>query len=318
MSSSRRYVTCRLGEIRKLSVSLILVFLIMSFAAATSDAATLPATEQPECDAAAPPGEFEVLYHGPGKFKGRGEFLRIMLEDKGVPYRNTDEGMYGPHGLMDAFRGSTDAIDAAGTDGPAAVLFPPALRHRPADGSPEVLVNQVGACVIYLGDVLDYAPATAAERARATCVLLNALDYLSEGRASFHPVDNRASYHTQEEEGNRVSKLFSQTRMLTYLHHFNRVVAQSASQSKQAAFAPVAGGPNLTYADFVLFHVLDATAHQFNSDWYEKAWDRANVPALKQYYHHIKSRPNLQAYFRSDRCARTSMLRQIEFSVSIV
>lgn len=30
--------------------------------------------------------EWTVLYHSPGKFKGRGEFLRLMLENAPIEY----------------------------------------------------------------------------------------------------------------------------------------------------------------------------------------------------------------------------------------
>jgi hypothetical protein len=33
--------------------------------------------------AISPPGEWTILYHGPTTFKGRAEFLRLMLEDSG-------------------------------------------------------------------------------------------------------------------------------------------------------------------------------------------------------------------------------------------
>ena len=245
------------------------------------------------------PPEWTVLYHGAGKFKGRGEFLRLMLEDAGVSYTNSDENLYGPTGSMDMFRGSIDAI-AADEKHPAPafpMLYPPAIWHRPPNGGEEVLINQVGACMIYLGSALGYDPASPAERARADSVLLNCLDYIADGRSSFHPVENTKSYKDQKEEGDKASKKFTEERMKKYLHHFNKVVLQYGGPQ-----TPVAGGSTLTYADFALFHVLDATAFQFNTDYYEKAWDQSNVPALKEYYGWIKARPNLKAYFASDRC----------------
>lgn len=246
--------------------------------------------------------EWTICYHsGPNgtTLKGRAEFLRLLFEDSCTPYHSSHENLYGPKGMMDCFRGSVDAIAASALDDsfPYPVLFPPALWHRPKDDE-EVLVNQVGACVIYLGDKLGYAPKSVAEKARANSIMLNTLDYISEGRKSFHPVENHMSYKDQKEEGDKVSKQFSETRMLTFLHHFNKLVVRNKSSSK-----PIAGGDDVTYADFCLFHVLDATKSQFNSEFYEHAWDNANVPELKDYYNWMKERPNLQAYFLSDRCA---------------
>ena len=50
------------------------------------------------------------------------------------------------------------------------------------------MINQVGACMQCIGRILGYFPNTPAEEARANCILLNATDYISEGRMSFHPV----------------------------------------------------------------------------------------------------------------------------------
>eukprot|EP00980_Cylindrotheca_fusiformis_P015498 scaffold4382_cov83-Cylindrotheca_fusiformis.AAC.2 len=69
--------------------------------------------------------------------------------------------------------------------------------------------------------------------------------------------------------------------------------------------SPVAGGADVTYAEFVLFHVLDATVMaEFNNEKYDKAWDKQNVDGLKAYYAWMKSRPILMAYMESDRPGR--------------
>ena len=252
--------------------------------------------------------EWTILYHSPGTFKGRGEFLRLMLEDAGVAYSDSGDNIYGPTGAMDMFRGTIDAIDVIDkSTQPFPLLFPPALWHRPSGGGDEIMVNQVAACVEYLGESLGYAPKTMQERARAMSITLNALDYIGDGRMSFHPVDNHMSYKDQKEEGDKKSKEFSKDRMLKYLHHFNKVVTLAGPKN------PVAGGSGVTFADFCLFHVLDATVHQFNTDFYEHAWDTAKLPALKEFYEHFKLRPNLQAYWKSDRAAREYTSRRHVF-----
>jgi glutathione S-transferase len=244
-----------------------------------------------------PPAEWTVLYHGSGNFKGRGEFLRLMLEDKCISFVESGENLYGPTGMMDCFRGSAQAVlEPQAVELPFPVFFPPGLWHRPGNGQEDVLINQVGAAMIYLGDQLGYAPSSSAERARATSVLLNALDYIAEGRRSFHPVENNMSYHNQKEEGDRESKIFSQTRMGIWLAHFEKTVQKFGGPE-----TPVVGGKHITFADFALMHVLDATVSQFNTEFYDMAWDQQSVPALKKYLAWMKTRPNLQAYWKSDR-----------------
>jgi glutathione S-transferase len=246
------------------------------------------------------PKEWTIIYHGAAKtFKGRAEFLRLILEDAGAEYEVSGDNLYGPTGMMDCFRGSAEAVAVDGSVPlPNPVFFPPAIWHRPKDNVDAVVINQVGACVMYIGEQLGYAPQSAKERALADMITMNAIDYIAEGRSSFHPVKNSMSYSDQKEEGDKASKEFTKTRMPIWLAHFEKTVKVHGAKS------PVAGGPKVTYADFVLFHVLDATIAQFNNEKYENAWDKQNIDSLKEYYAWMKSRPNLKAYFESDRVAR--------------
>jgi glutathione S-transferase len=173
-------------------------------------------------EASNPPPEWTIIYHGQVSFKGRGEFLRLMLEDKGVPYVNSAKNLYGPIGFMDCFRGDAKAV-ASLDDTPFPVFFPPAIWHRPPNGE-EVFINEVSACMVYIGEVLGYGPVTPAERGRAESVMANAIDYIAERRRSFHPVKDSMSYNEQKEEGNRLSKEFATKRMLLWLAHFDKVV----------------------------------------------------------------------------------------------
>jgi glutathione S-transferase len=250
----------------------------------------------------APEGvEWVVLYHiaPPAKaFKGRAEFLKLLFEDANVPYHFTNKNLYGPEGWMDMFRdpqkkghGEEVKLDTA----PFPCMYPPALWHKPAggDGEEGVFINQVSACMAYIGGQLGYGPGSASERAKADCITANAIDYIAAGRSSFHPVEDGASYWGQQEEGDRVSKLWAQSKMRVWLQHFEKVVKRAGGKS-------LAGG-SLTYADFAVFHVLDATEAQFNNEKYEFAWDKEDIPACKAWKASFEQRPNLKAYFASDR-----------------
>lgn len=57
-------------------------------------------------------------------------------------------------------------------------------------------------------------------------------------------------------------------------------------------------GDKLTYVDLALLHVLRATQSQF-SEAFEKNDD---IPILKAFLERMSARPNLAAYFKSDRC----------------
>ena len=242
-----------------------------------------------------------VLYHiapPESAFKGRAEFLKIMLEDAAVDYHFTNKDLYGPDGYCDMFRdpakkGNGDEVkpDTA----PFPVVYPPVLWHRPGRGEEEdVMINQVSACMAYLGAQLGYRPSSAAARARADCITANAVDYIASGRSSFHPVEDGASFHTQKDEGESCSKLWAASKMGVWLQHFEKVI-------KRAGGKPLAGGEGLTCADFAVFHVLDATEAQFNNEAYGRPWDSADIPASKAFKLAMEARPNLAAYFASER-----------------
>ena len=71
------------------------------------------------------------------------------------------------------FRGDADQV-AALDNAPYPTVFPPMIWHRPPAGSggEEVLVNQTGACMAYIGSQIGYGPASDVERARMDCIMV--------------------------------------------------------------------------------------------------------------------------------------------------
>ena len=57
-------------------------------------------------------------------------------------------------------------------------------------------------------------------------------------------------------------------------------------------------GKKLTYVDLALLHVLRAAESQFPDTWKELD----TIPLLKAFKDRMSARPNLAAYFKSDRC----------------
>jgi hypothetical protein len=133
--------------------------------------------------------EWTVLYHiapPESAFKGRGEFLKLMFEDAQMDYHFTNQGIYGPQGYCDMFRdpakkGNGDEVKPISA--PFPVMYPPVLWHRPGpatgesavtegepEGGEEVMINQVSACMAYIGGQLGYRPSSEPERARADCI----------------------------------------------------------------------------------------------------------------------------------------------------
>lgn len=243
-----------------------------------------------------------LIYHEV-PFKGRAEFIRLILEDAGVAYAESSANLYGPDGICDAFRatgsGSEGLVGGAHLNVAAdiavwPVMFPPILHHRP-DGEEEVFINQVPAIMRYIADRLGYLPETPPQRAKADQIMLNANDLMAEVNLAFHPIDAKASYESQKEEADRSAKAYASGRFIVWLGHFEKVVKRLCP----AGDAPLFG--KVTYIDIFLYHVLDAAEAQFSGGEFGSAWVEADVPTLKKWKLYIATRPNLVKYFESGR-----------------
>lgn len=242
--------------------------------------------------------EWTLLYHKMDPaFPGRSQAIRMLFVDAGVPFTESAQGLYGPTGICDAFRG-VDSFKAYNEKcacqqlAPYPVMAPPIIWHQPENGDPEVFINQLPAILRYVGCQLGYAPDSKnfADIAKCDKIILDVGDYISEGRSSFHPVDNGASYNEQKEEGDISSKKWSETRMLVWLHCFEKILEKRTSESGFVV------GDSVTYADIALYWLCDATVAQFDNEKYDFAWTKANIPLLKKFKEMFDNRPNIKSW----------------------
>ena len=56
-------------------------------------------------------------------------------------------------------------------------------------------------------------------------------------------------------------------------------------------------GDKLTYVDLALLQVIRNCSNQFSSDWLSM-----DLPLLKAFKDRMEARPNLEKYFKSDKC----------------
>ncbi|KAK7755807.1 hypothetical protein SLS62_002092 [Diatrype stigma] len=233
---------------------------------------------------------YELIYW-PG-IPGRGEHVRLALEEGGAAYRDTARTGTGMREV-----GAQIADDNLGDDANAPPFAPPVLRHGDA------LLWQTPAILAYLGPRLGLAPeAASAGAARVAALAMTALDGLSdEVHDCHHPIATGLYYEDQKEESLRKSKDFVANRLPKFLGYFERVL-----QGKASGDGPWLYGGRLTYADLVLFQCLDGTKFMFRKamQWAEKSGKYAHVFEL---YDAVKARPRIKEYLASDRRQGYSM-----------
>jgi len=134
--------------------------------------------------------EYELLYH-PG-IPGRGEFVRLLFEAAGVPYKDpanedppNDSGANG-YALVQAASSPESTGDE---DGNPPAFAPPALRHYGAGKNGKaLLIHQTPNIMLYLGGKLGLAGSDEAEKYWVNQVALTALDLSNEIHDSHHPL----------------------------------------------------------------------------------------------------------------------------------
>lgn len=186
---------------------------------------------------------YELIYW-PG-IPGRGEHVRLALEEGGATYTDTAQIEKG----IDQVTAQIDEGNV-GDDLNPPPFAPPILRHG------DLLISQTSNILLYLGPRLGLVPSEDDEEHpdalyKVNALALTALDGLSnEVHDCHHPIASGLYYEDQKEEAKQKSKDFVKTRLPKFLGYFERVL-----QGKASGEGPWLYGGQLTYADLVLFQV---------------------------------------------------------------
>jgi len=143
--------------------------------------------------------------------QGRGEFVRLALEEAGADYvdvarQDDDSGGIGP--MLDRLSDPAD---------PRPPLAPPFLR----DG--DVVVGQSAAILLYLGPRLGLVGASESDRIWTHQLQLTVADAVDEAHDTHHPVGVGLYYADQKPEALRRAAEFRDERIPKYLGYFERV-----------------------------------------------------------------------------------------------
>ncbi|MDF3919870.1 glutathione S-transferase [Salinicola salarius] len=220
------------------------------------------------------------LYYWPG-IPGRGEFVRLALEDAGADYVDV---------------GKQSAADGGGAGAVSEFIHGGELG-RPHFAPPvlkagDIVVSHVANILQFLGPRLGLVPEGEASRLWANGLQLTLTDFVAEIHDTHHPIGASLYYEDQQEEAKRRSVVFVQERLPKFLYYFERVLSANAGNE------PYLVGTAHSYVDLSLFQVVTGLRYAF-----PRSMERLEpeVPEVTALADRVSQRPKLAAYLTSDR-----------------
>jgi glutathione S-transferase len=221
------------------------------------------------------------LHYWPG-IQGRGEFIRLALEEAGAPYvdvaRLPEREGGGEHALLAFMEQDTHTLPP---------FAPPVLRAG------ELVIAQTANILLYLGPRLKLVPDDEAGRLAVHQLQLTLADFAAEGHDTHHPIASSLYYEDQQAEARRRAASFVAERIPKFLRYFERVLVKNAHGAGRWLV-----GAELSYADLSLAQVLWWLGHAFPN-----ALARATpeLPRCCELRDRVAERPRIAAYLASER-----------------
>jgi glutathione S-transferase len=222
---------------------------------------------------------FELFYWP--EIQGRGEFVRLALEDSGTDYIDVARGAESEGLGVPAMMALME-----GTSVPHPPFAPPFLR----DG--DVLIGQTANILLYLGGRIGLAPSDEAGRLWAHQIQLTITDLVVESYNAHHPIDEDKWFHEQKPEAIQRAEVFRETRLPKFLGWFEQVLEQNPAGPRHLV------GAAISYADLSLFQVVEALRYAFPKAMSRVLKDLPHVASLRRA---VGRRPRIKAYLESDR-----------------
>jgi glutathione S-transferase len=192
------------------------------------------------------------LYYWPS-IQGRGEYVRLALEDSGADYVDVARTARGTAAMMKMMQGSRGTPPFA----------PPFLKAG------RLVVGQTANILFYLGFRHGLAPKAEAGRLWVHQLQLTVADLVLEVHDTHHPLGPSLYYEDQRAPAKRRTEDFWKTRVPKYLGYFERLLTENGGSYLT--------GRRVTYADLSLFQIVEGLRYAFPRRM--KAFER-RIPGL--------------------------------------
>jgi glutathione S-transferase len=219
------------------------------------------------------------LYYWPS-IQGRGEFVRLTLEQAGARYRDVarEPGQRGGVAALMRFLNGRQVRRPP--------FAPPFLKAG------RLVIGQTANILQFLGPRHGLVPKDAATRLWIHELQLTMADFLVEIHDTHHPIAAGLYYVEQKKEARRRAADFLQNRAPKYLGHFERVLGTSARGQRYLT------GAKLTYADLSLFQIMAGLSYAFPRATAKSARKYRRLVAL---HARVQELPRIAAYLASPR-----------------
>ncbi|HTC51456.1 MAG TPA: glutathione S-transferase [Steroidobacteraceae bacterium] len=218
------------------------------------------------------------LYYWPS-IQGRGEFVRLALEEADVRY--VDVARRGASGAGAAR--IMPFLTARGIRRPP--FAPPFLKA----GS--LLIGQTANILMYLGERHGLAPNDAAGRLWINGLQLTVADLVAEVHNTHHPIASSLYYEDQKREARRCAADFLKNRVPKFLGYFENLL----SRNPRGRYLL---GSKVTYADLSLFQVIAGLSYAFPQAMAKTVRRHRRLLSL---HAAVQERPRIAAYLASPR-----------------
>jgi glutathione S-transferase len=217
------------------------------------------------------------LYYWDG-IQGRGEFVRLALEEAGADYLDVAQSGAGAQKMMEYLHGRHGYLKTP--------FAPPFLR----DG--DLVISHVANILHYLGPKLGLVPPDEASRIYAHGLQLTIADFVAEVHDTHHPISTADYYEDQREEAKNRTKAFLKHRVPKFIGYFNRLIGANPGRSGLIL------GTELSYVDLSLFQLCEGLAYALPRAMANFDQDYPLVAALRD---KVRDRPGIAAYIKSGR-----------------
>ena len=216
------------------------------------------------------------LYYWPG-IQGRGEFIRLALEEAGAEYIDI---ALRPDGVkeMQAYLHDPDVERPP--------FAPPFLKAG------KQVVSQTSNILLFLGGRLGLAPRDAAGKLWAHQLQLTIADLVVEVHDTHHPLGPTFYFEDQKGESKRRAEAFVAERIPKYLGYFERVLERNRASRTWIA------GSRISYVDLSLAQMIAGMRYAFPDTMDAQM---RKCPRLAQLHDRAFARPRIKRYLASSR-----------------